>query len=307
MTPVAAEQVRERCEQSLRDEADLRGVGETLRGQGVTAEESVGIVGAAATSGDQGPIRRLKDTVASAVGEGHALERFLLLHTALAHLDQVSGLPVSEDVKRRFGAAFSFFADPADRRWRANFEVGGSSFLSLCKLATLRRFPAGEWEWEVSGLPRSWLMQVAPTHVPRLAMSLLTLGGFSPLVFPHLGVLRPKRIMLVEKEINRSYYQIASSVERQPSIRGLIASAWFFAPAAYESSPHLSWLATFFQNNGGSVIPMKARRDHGSVSRNGNQPGKHDANAASDAPMGLVLWPREQMLSWAAAHPELGG
>jgi hypothetical protein len=239
---------------------------------------------------------------------GREFERFLLLHAALRHMADVRRLPVSEDVRKRLVDAYAFFADAGDKRWSESFVAGTSSFLSLCKLATLRRFPAGELEWEVSGLPRTWLFKVPKAGLPRLGWCVATrLRGFAPVVFPHLGVLRPKRIMLLEREFTRSYLRIARSIRLQPHIKGLVTSSWFYSPDIAAVSPHLEWLPRFFEENGGLVLPMgpAGAEAGGALARSRKRRVLHEGGQY-EPQLGLVIWPRSAVLDWAQRQSDGG-
>jgi len=301
-----------RCEAALRA-PELSDVAARLQELGYGADKCVSLVRSTADTGEQAPVVRLKkDLEAAEIGHGSgttadgSLERWLLVNAALQFIRSVPDLPVSVDVQRLFFEAFQLFSRPPDKRTHAIFQAGGSSFLSVCRMATLQRFPAGEFEWEVTGLPRSWLLQVERRALPRLATFLVKLGGFSPLLYPHLGALRPKRIMLVEREINRSYYRIASSMRLQPKIKGMFAQAWFFSPDTHIVSPHLAWLTRCFVENGGFVCRMGATSEtgDGALSRSNRRKQLYESGEFRPT-RGLVLWPRDAMLRWAANHPEL--
>jgi hypothetical protein len=282
-------------------------VEKALRASGVAPAEYFALIRSiAGRTAPPGVFPRLQGAVSrSADAGGGTLESFLLTHAALAALDRVDELPVSSAVKQRFYEAFRTFTS-ADRVLRMT-RSGQNAFASLCGIALLERFPAGEFEWEVSGLPRSWLLRIERKALPKVALFVGKAGGFSPLVYPHLGVLRPRRIMLVEQEINRSYHRIAQSVRMQPAIRGLMASAWFFSPDTDRYSPHLGWLWRFFADNGGIVTTMGAAdpEESGALSRSNKRKQLSEAGEFHPT-LGLILWPRQQMLRWAAAHPEYG-
>ena len=308
MLTTLIEEARESCWESLR-QPDLVAVEKALKHSGTSPDDCAALVRSVADGGARQAVVKLKQNVPSfGDGSGGELERFLLIQAALRTIDDVPELPVSTDVKRLFCDAFRYFARVPNKRSRSSFEAGRSSFVSMCKIATLKRFPAGEYEWEVSGLPRSWLLRIQRNALPRVALFVARAKGFSPLFYPHLGVLRPKRIMLVESEINRSYYRMAQSLAMQPGVKGLIASAWFFSPDISRVSPHLAWLAQFFLDNGGIVANMGAAGPEASgvLSRSNKRKELYQAGQLHPT-LGLVLWPRKQMLRWAAAHPEYGG
>src|SRR5579864_2400954 len=173
---------------------------------------------------------------------GAAPQRALLLAAALVSLNRLEGLPVESSVKRLICDEFQFFAKPAPREI-ALFAPESASFLSLCKLSLLERFPAGQFHWEISGFPRSWLLRVPPSALPRLIYFLAAeLRGFSPCIVPHMATRRKNPLMLIEKESDRSWFRMACSAQIWPGIRGLVASSWLHSPETYRVSPHLAFI-----------------------------------------------------------------
>src|SRR5437588_6206300 len=81
-----------------------------------------------------------------------ALERVLILRRAVEALRGLASLPVSDDVKRLFCEEFQYVARPSRP---TGFDAAKGSFVAFCQLATFRRFPAGQFHWDVSGIPRS--------------------------------------------------------------------------------------------------------------------------------------------------------
>ena len=146
----------------------------------------------------------------------------------------------------------------------------------MARIATLSRFPAGQLDWEVSGIPRSWLLKVPRRSLPRLVSSILfELRGFQPAFFSHINPNRRNQGILLERESLRSYHRMARSMERQPEIKGLITASWLHSPDTFAVSPHLAWLNKVFEENGGHVLPLgPADIDSGSciAVRNGSRP-----------------------------------
>jgi hypothetical protein len=235
---------------------------------------------------------------------GAALQRTLLLRAALVSLARLESLPVECSVKRLICDEFRFFAKPSPREM-ALFAPETTSFLSLCKLSLLERFPAGQFHWEISGFPRSWLFRVPPSALPRLLYFLATeLGGFSPCIVPHMATRRKNPLMLIEKESDKSWFRMASSAQIWPGIRGLVASSWLHSPETYRVSPHLSFINKPFLESGGMVTTMgKADESAGYLAGSTQRRDLYEAGKFKPT-LGLVLWSRRQMMQWARAHPE---
>jgi hypothetical protein len=230
-----------------------------------------------------------------------SFERFVLVHTTLRYRTQLESAPVPQDVKE--------FA----RRGLLNIIEGRRSisltdhlFVAFCQIATLRRFPAGQFDWDRSGLPRSWIPRVRPLSSLTQLMSTVAIRwrAFSPAFFIHVGVTYPVQVLL-EREAVKSYYRMAKAMALQPEIKGLIASSWLHSPDTFAVSPHLAWLNKVFGEHGAVVATMGAASpDCGVLTRNVERQRAFDEGLFTPT-LGLIVWDRRDMLAWAAGHPEL--
>lgn len=293
------------CREALHRD-DLQQAALALKQAGVSEREGVRLVERVTEdAATHAPIGHLESTaLPPEAAERRALERLLLLHAAVEALPRVPHLPVGDDVKRRLCAEFAFFAaEPTDAAW---FDVDTASFTAMCKLATLRRFPAGQFDWEVAGISRRDVLGVG---VRRLAATLAFIAcrmhGLGPVFFSHLNPRREHRSLL-EGEANRSYYRMAQAMALQPAIKGFAACSWFRSPATHRASPRLAWLSTVFVENGGMVLESRPESPHaGVLARSATRQRLYEAGQFRPT-RGLVLWPRAAMLAWAARHPDLG-
>jgi hypothetical protein len=236
---------------------------------------------------------------------GALVERFLLVRAACDLLPSINRLRVGPGVEKAIRAEFRFYAHPPEESWRT-FEAGTATFVAMSKIATGRRFPAGQFDWEVSGISRSDLVAVSwPSMPATLAFAALKMRALRPVFFSHLGVRRRNR-SLVEDDANRSYYQMAHAMRLQPEIVGFAACSWFRSPETHRVSPHLAWLSRVFVENGGYVVEAGlADPNCGVLARSRTRRELFDQGKFRPT-RGLVMWPRAAMLAWADAHPELG-
>jgi hypothetical protein len=290
------------CEQALRA-PDLQRVRDALIVRGLT-DEALGVVRGLSEGADSAaPLRRIK----AALGESAAdasLERFLIVAAALDALPRVATLPVADAVKIRLLDEFHFYA-AAPQDSRRHFEMNRATFVAMAKTATLRRFPAGQFDWEVSGISRRYLLAVRPHQLPAtLAFATFRMRGIQPVFFSHLNWRRAE-VSLREEEANRSYYRMARSLERQPHIKGFAACSWFRSPETHRVSPHLAWLSRVFVENGGFVIEAGAENPEGGVLHRSERRRQLYRSGDFRPTRGLVMWPRAAMLEWARQHPEL--
>jgi hypothetical protein len=232
-----------------------------------------------------------------------AVERVLLLRSAIDSLDSLAGLPVCVSVKRLFCETFMSWTRFDEPTWAA-CRAGTARWVDMCMTASLRRFPAGQFDWVRSGLPLSYLLRVNLRALPRAVYATMAkLGGRRPVFFSHLGYSRFGE-RLNEEEANRSYLRMAASMALQPDILGMVACSWFRSPDTHRVSPHLAWVNRVVVDHGGfAAANGRARPDCGVFVRSETRRRLYERGAFTPT-TGLVIWPRRAMLSWAAAHPE---
>jgi transposase InsO family protein len=299
------ETTTEVCAKALQEPA-LRECADALRAAGYARAELCEIAARVSDAqSTQEPVRALHAACASLniAADLRAVERVLLLNASIESLHRLPHLPVSDDVKALFCEEFCFYASPPGEH-AARYDVGTASFVAMCKTATLRRFPAGQFDWEVGGIRRSDIGRVSvPKLVPTILFAALRMRGLQPVFFSHLNWRRPHR-SLIELEANRSYYRMAQALRLQPGIKGFAACSWFRSPGVHRVSPHLAWLSRVILENGGFVVEAGVDSpESGVLHRSRTRRSLYEAGKFRPS-KGLVMWPREAMIGWAAAHPE---
>ena len=228
-------------------------------------------------------------------------ERYLLTAAALRSLARLDQVPVTDCVK---ALCCDLYAKLPQRRPR--LDLTHHSFAELSKVATLRRFPAGQFDWEPSGLPRSWLLKIRPVGAlcQTLHVIAMRMRRFGPAFFVHTGV-SGKNYLLLQREAERSYYRMAHSMALQPRVIGLITSSWLHSPDTFAISPHLAWLNRIFRENGAVLATMgPADPGCGVLHRSPERKRAYEEGRLKPT-LGLVIWPRDEMLAWARTRPDL--
>jgi hypothetical protein len=252
------------------------------------------------------PLRALRAALRLTEGpeSAGAFERAILLRALRISAARLATYPVDSSVRRLYDEEVRIVEVPTPAAM-TRFDLSKNIFVALAKIATLRRFPAGQMTWEVSGIPRSWLPKVPPASLPRVAQYLFKLGGLGPAFVPHLNATRKDRAALLERETNRSWYRMALSMKQQPAIRGLVASSWLHSPDTMRVSPHMTGFSRALLDNGALLIRHhRADPDCGVFYRSPERKKLYDEGQFVPT-HGLVIWPRREMLAWAEAHPEL--
>src|ERR1019366_8113423 len=158
--------------------------------------------------------------------EGDEVESLLVWHAAQQSLPRLASLPVDKPVRERLDKDLRKL-----HTMNVSMAAGSYHFNRAAKMATLRRFPAGPMEWELSGIPRSFLLQAAfPANLHLLTFLLFRVGGWSPCFFMHVAPAPDNRALGVPKLVLRAYYRMARSMQLQPRVRALVAHAWFHDP-----------------------------------------------------------------------------
>jgi hypothetical protein len=308
LDPATLDETRTACRAALEQADDLATLWRAWRADQPALVESRALLPRVQTHGDAVPrLARIKASLARAgypVTRG-AFERFLIVAAAYDAVGHLAALPVDERVKDLFCRHFQMYAATPEKLPEA-FDLSRASFIAMGRMATLSRFPAGQLDWEVSGVPRSWLFKIPLRALPRLVSSIvLELRGFQPAFVTHLNPNRRNQHVLLERESLRSYHRMAGSMERQPEIKGLVVASWLYSPDTFAVSPHLAWLSKVFLENGGHVLPLgPADPECGVLHRSPERRQAYDAGTFKPTEA-LVIWPRAAMLAWAAGQQDL--
>lgn len=301
-------EIQNLCERRLRH-ADMRALNGAIESAGTDESEKERELGAVTeVAASQDGLRRLQNRVRGSEPELHpsALGRFLLLRTVLSESGQLQGLPVTDSVKHCICDVFEWIARCTETDPR-RLRIGHAHFAAMCKVVTFRRFPVHEFDWEPSGLPRSWLLRIPKRDLPSvLYHTAVRMGGRAPLCAPHVGLMRPPGVPFTPEEQIWSFHQMARCVELQPDLRGFLSASWLRAPQTHEASPRLAWLNEFFMANGALLTTMPADPDCGVLARSGTRQALYRAGKFKPT-TGIILWPRKHALAWANRHPERDG
>jgi hypothetical protein len=299
------ERTRLACEHALLDPGPLA-VEHLLDSCGITAQTRLDILRNVAKLHEATPkLLSIRDLVLSSGGaaaQQGILQRTLLLRAALQSLDQIPHLPVEDSVKHLFCKEYVFYANPPEGAL-AKFECNTHPFLTMVKLALLTRFPAGQQQWEISGLPRSWLPRLRLGHALKALSYFATKArAFHPYFVPHLAVSSTTVAFMAEREFMKSFYRMAASLENQPAIRGIMAFSWLHSRETHRVSPHLAFLNRPFLESGGFYADLgPAPENAGFLARDVNRAALYRSGQYRPT-LALITCTREQALAWRCSH-----
>jgi len=248
-------------------------------------------------------IAQLKASIASESGD---FERWLMVQAALVAGPRVERAPVADGVRLLWANDVLFVARNPDSL-PAAFSVGHVRFRELVKLITWRRFPAGQFHWELGMFPTFCLKKMSPLDLIRV-LSFWTghIRAFSPFWEIHVNDRRKNRMSLSEAEGIKSYELMARSMELQPDVLGIVSSSWLFCASTGKVTPRLAWLRDFLVTNGAIAADCgPAPVDSGFLV--GSEDRRRLCEEGSYRPAStLVIWPRSAILRWASRYRQGG-
>lgn len=232
------------------------------------------------------------------------LERVLLALLAARQAPGIEQLPAHPWVRSKLREELSTLARGGDKN---PTPAGGYLFEVRRNYAALRRFPAGPFDWVVSGIPRRWLLEARGLAMLRQGWFVLRqMKGFAPVLFLHVAPRPRNRSLVLEKEVMRTYYRVAASLEQQPGILGIVLASWFLDRQALAAIPYLESIHRPVAGAGGLITELGwAPPDSGYLE---NHPERAEQAQRGEIRyrIGAGLWPREAALDWMRAHPEYG-
>jgi hypothetical protein len=294
------------CRAAL-DDAPICDVLHELRRLGFRPTDAVRAMEQVGTGADA--LNRIT-TLRELVGTTHArhamLERCLLLQSVVEYGERIARAPVGESVLSCLADELRFLARPDDDD-AEKLLAPSDSFVAMAKIVTLRRFPAGQLQFERSGIPLSWFARLGPRRLTTLLRFLLrTTRGRTPFFFHHLAWRRWNRLFLLEGEQNRSYWRIAQSLTLHPEVKGLLTESWLHSPDTFQVSSHLAWLNKPFLEHGGLILVLGEAPANSGVFTASRKRKRLHAEGRFRPTTAMAVWPRAAMLEWAMKHPEFG-
>lgn len=239
------------------------------------------------------------------IAQRATLERAMLVYGGFIALSSVPSLPVDDSVKHLFCKEISSYACPPvgslDR-----FRFGGYPFVIMSKIVVLKRFPAGQSDWEVSGMPRSWFGKISLSQLPStLYFTLVNMRALKPYLVCHLAGATHRKYLLTEREFLRSFCRLALAVGMQPAIKGVMAGSWLHSKETHRVSPHLAFLNRPYLECGGHYFDAgPAGEKDGFLSGDSARASMYRSGEYKPT-FGVVMCSREQILDWLRNHQDV--
>jgi hypothetical protein len=102
-----------------------------------------------------------------------------------------------------------------------------------------------------------------------------------------------------------SLWRIAKTLELNPRVKGLYAVSWFLSADTGRLFPHLAWIRDMYADEGAYVVDMETASPDSGFMIGSEARRQLYAVGQFNPRRSLILWPRSELLAWAARHPEL--
>lgn len=295
----------ESCRAAL-DAPEMRQTAEAVRSSGYSESDCVALIEQAGRApGSAERVVQLRSALSADAAQSAAVERYLLLLAVARYSDRLAQAHMSESVLRCLAEDLRFVATPFGPD-AAHLLAPLDGFTAMAKVVTLRRFPAGQLHFELSGIPLSWLLHLGPTRLTKVLIFLAGHGrGRRPFFFHHVAWRRKNRLFLSEIEQNRSYFRMAQSLALHPEVKGILTESWLHSPETFRISPHLAWLNRPFLNHGGLVVEIGTASEASGVFTGSRERKRLYDEGKFRPTTAMAIWPRAAVLDWAMSHPEL--
>jgi hypothetical protein len=239
-------------------------------------------------------------------GDRATFERTVLLRAAQPALDEVAALRVEESVKQLICKELAAYARPTPAMLPL-LTLESRAFAAMCGIVAVTRFPAGQYQWVVSGMPRSWLAKVPLRKLPAVCRFLaFHARGFRPFFVPHLGGTLPPAGLVTERQYQKSFYRMTATVEQQPKIKGIMAVSWMHSRETHRVSPHLAFYNRPYMEVGGLYVDLGPADSGDGFLAGDPRRAELYRDGAYRPTHALVLCSREQAIAWLQAHRDLG-
>jgi hypothetical protein len=301
------ERARSACEKALA-EPGLARARTVFAAKGIGEEARTALLASAAAYKTLDPrLAAVREECHFAPGDSarFPVERLLLVEASLRALEQVPHLAVHESVQHLFCKEFTFYADPTEETL-PRFEMGRFPFAAMSRIVLLRRFPAGQQQWEAGGWRRSWFAKVPPRLLaPTCAYLFRHMRGLSPYFEIHFSETVHKGPGLLARDIRTAFYRMARSLEKQPDVKGLMAAGWIRSAETIRVSPHLAFMNEPFLEAGGLLTDLGPANPSDGFLAGSKARADLYYSGQYKPTKAVALCSREQAIAWAAAHPEM--
>lgn len=240
-----------------------------------------------------------------AAAAGVRVEHYAALAALTVAAPLVNAARVPNCVKRLYAQLAREIAARAGH-WESHFDVASWRFNDLAHLASARRFPAGDLDFQACPrLPANHALCIHPLDLPGFFAELaFAVGGMGPVMSLHFHYARPNPLVAAQIEFERSLWRVAKAMDLDPRVKALISNSWFHSARVAETFPRLAWMRDVFTAGGAYAVDMEPGRASDIGYNSARRRQLHEEGKFLPRQT-LILWPRDDFLRWAVSRPDL--
>ena len=253
------------------------------------------------------PLRRLEPVGAEVearygiAGRGWFVAAFvaeLAIHTA----SLLSSSKLPDSIKELYPSRFSQLATYLTTSDLTSYWTGDVALLKDLRIAAGYSVPAGAQDVDIYGQigRRSGLKTIITAGAFRIGWTVIKTGG------PQWYAIHTDSRYLDDfNEVgwNHCYVRIADMLTRNPNVRGMVGSSWFYDPQLLTISPRLAYLQTTPLHNGALLLRNGPGAIHTERAIARSATRRKLAEEGSYVPACYtIIWPRDHLIAWAQSQ-----
>jgi hypothetical protein len=215
----------------------------------------------------------------------------------------VSGLRLPDAVKRLVEREFTRIGKNLTKGTDEAFDLKHHTMRCDFRIAGFGRVPAGVEHIELGGVPRRLMWTGGVRQALQVGRAFARAGAAAPFYAAHLthGIKPWAFLMAYNPETLTAWQRnVADCLRLNPSVRGLIASSWWYDPQIRSVAPHLAFLTEGSLAHG-AVLARTGPTEGSTKYALANSPERQALyEAGRYRPMSYsVIWSRQALLRWA--------
>ena len=125
------------------------------------------------------------------------------------------------------------------------------------------------------------------------------------MLVPHMAVTVRRIPFLMEREYRTAFYRVASSLQFQPHVRGIIGESWWHSDETHRVTPHLAFLNAPYLEAGAVKLDIGPAGPEDGFLEGSPERAALYASGEYKPTIGVLVCSRAQALAWVQANAHL--
>ena len=227
--------------------------------------------------------------------------RLILVSLIIDYEDRIKQRNIPESIPELISYEFERILKGVQKNREGFYFHENDLFAKDFGLCRLKLIPCGSEYIDLqSGVPRKIPFLGGISQFTNAAYFFITkTNGFKPFYESHWD----RRLIkfFSKKEYDACYARIADILLKNPKVRGMFSSSWWFDPQLETISPELAFLRTVPEKNGAKLfhVGFDSVAISDAIKFSSKRKKLYDSGHYSPQ-VYMLVWPREDMLDWSA-------